>query len=145
MVALEELRSEAGRQVVLDEKRRWSEKDCLRHFVDEWNTSQFKPSSKSGFWRTVTATTARLGLGSGPASLLSCCYTNLFKVGPGAGNPSMSFRTVQTASSIKLLSEEIVVFDPRRVLVISGQDWFDGFAKGLDLPTRNLTDTCVQV
>jgi hypothetical protein len=119
------------------------EEDCLRDFVDGWNTSGFKRSSSSGFWRTVRAIAQRLGLGSGPESVLSCCYTNLFKVGPKEDNPSRSFRTVGTSSSIKLLREEIAIFNPHRVLVISGQDWFDEFAKGLDLSGPKLTDTYV--
>ena len=137
-VELAELRSESRRRAVLDEKRRWSEEDRLGDFVAGWNTSGFKRSSRSGFWRTVCATAGRLGLGSGPESLLSCCYTNLFKISGEKGNPSVSFRSVEIASSIELLRKEVAVFNPHRVLVISGHDWFHQFAKGLALSERRL-------
>jgi len=139
-VAREELRSEGGRRAALDKTRRRSESDCMREFVDEWYTSQDKRPSRSGFWRTAQQTAERLGLGVGPASLHGICYTNLFKIAPETGNPARGFRRLQIEISVNLLRDEIAAFDPRRILVVSGQDWVDEFAKRLHLPMSCVID-----
>ena len=107
-----------------------------------WVTDQWKDArpghstGRSPFWRVVRFVVDRLNLGDierddWPSAL---AWTNLYKVAPKAGgNPIQRLKTAQEPGVFELIQREIAEFAPRRVLVLTGLDWFTPFAAQVGL------------
>ena len=69
------------------------------------------------------------------------CYSNLLKVGLTEKNitPPVSLRKMQLPCNIRLLQQELEEISPRRVLVLTGTEWFRPFADKLGLKIRGYT------
>jgi hypothetical protein len=99
----------------------------------QWQASDTYNTARSAFWRTAKTVSDPDGRHPGDwASRL--CWSNLYKVAPFAGrNPSASLRRAQRGQCLALLRLELAAFRPRRVLVMTGLDWFREFADLLEL------------
>ena len=66
------------------------------------------------------------------------CWSNLLKVGPDSMQirPSAALKRAQQIHGTRLIEHELSEFNPRRVLVLSGRDWFEPFAEGLGLQVK---------
>jgi hypothetical protein len=47
--------------------------------------------------------------------------------------PGTALKDVQLSLGISLIAQEVAEFNPRRVLVLAGRNWFSPFGKGLGL------------
>src|SRR4051794_40667963 len=57
------------------------------------------------------------------------CWSNLLKVGPSSmqTQPPAMLKKVQLSHGIRLITQELAEFNPRRVLVLAGRNWFNPF------------------
>jgi hypothetical protein len=135
----------AGRRRIVERTRANSEPadGCPLAWVGEcWGAPRGTYNSKlSAFWRTARAVFAEGGDLDWPSRL---CWSNLYKVAPSAGgNPSRSARAAQVDAAARLLRHEVGSYKPRRLLVLTGRDWFEPFAERLALHvawTRGLVE-----
>lgn len=99
----------------------------------QWQLSRVYNTANSAFWRTAKAVSDPTG--RFPESWASrLCWSNLYKVAPfNGGNPSAKLKQAQLARCVELLRLEVDTFRPRRMLVMTGLDWFKQFADALQL------------
>ncbi len=66
------------------------------------------------------------------------CYSNLLKIAPEALEeaPSTFLRRAQLPHCIQLLQRELAEWKPRRILVLTGKDWFAPFGEALGVNMR---------
>jgi hypothetical protein len=89
---------------------------------------------KKAFWRVVKEVVGGLRIAnveddSWPAYI---AWTNLYKISPCAGgNPSDPFCDAQLGSCVKILKEEVMLWNPRRILFLTGLNWADQFLEEL--------------
>jgi hypothetical protein len=77
--------------------------------------------------------------GAGPEWSSQLCWTNLFKVSPAQGrNPSGTLRRAQQTGCAELLAQELLEWQPERVLVLTGWSWFAPFASRLGVDVRQV-------
>lgn len=85
---------------------------------------------KSAFWRVIRGVVAESGIAdtdesSWPSHLV---WSNLYKVAPEeGGNPGGALRQIQLSHCIALLQQEIDVYLPRRLLLLTGLGWAEPF------------------
>jgi hypothetical protein len=104
--------------------------------TDLWGAPDGYNTRRSAFWRVlrrILAADPRTA--SDPEHWSSrLVWTNLYKVSPAAGwNPGADLQRAQRASAIELLKLELVAFEPRRVLALTG-GWIEPFLGDLALP-----------
>ena len=105
--------------------------DRMAWVGDLWGATSGYNTRRSAFWRVLR----RISGGADaredwPSRLV---WTNLYKVSPAAGwNPGANLQRAQRASACELLSLELEVFAPRRVLALTG-GWIAPFTDGLGL------------
>lgn len=114
----------------------------LRWVSDHWGVNEedvYNPA-KSAFWRVIKRVTAGIGIdGDDWSSYLA--WTNLYKVAPAAGgNPGGRLCRVQRPACIDLLQWELKTCKPKRVLVLTGWNWFGEMAEGLGFEAEATTD-----
>ena len=131
----------AGRAAILAQARSASESavECPLAWVGK-QAGPTEPgvynTNRSAFWRVTRAVVCRLHEWEPPPPDWSSyvCWTNLYKIAPaGGGNPGGKLEEVQRDLSGDLLQREIAAFEPRRVLVLTGRNWFEPFAARLSL------------
>ncbi len=97
-------------------------------------------TNASAFWRVIKRVSleGNHDLRRAAAWPSWICYSNLHKVAPDSRyiKPSAAFKRMQLSHSIRLIAQELIEFNPRRVLVLAGQDWFSPFEEGLGLKIK---------
>lgn len=96
--------------------------------------SDYKPNKKpynpnrSAFWRTIKKVVGELGIAdteeqNWPSHLV---WSNLYKVSPkNGGNPGITLCKVQHRGCVELLRRELKIYQPKRVLFLTGADWME--------------------
>ena len=89
-------------------------------------------TKKSAFWRTVRGVVSGLGLSGKESTDWPDCivWSNLYKVAPkDGGNPSSRLCSLQEQYCKELLSAEIELYKPKRIIFSTGYDWAAPFIK----------------
>ncbi len=98
--------------------------------INDKKRKKYNPA-RSAFWRVIRAVAADLEI-DGPKWSSRLAWSNLYKVSPAhGGNPSGRLCRAQRAACIELLWGEIETLAPRRILVLTGWNWFGEMADGL--------------
>lgn len=106
--------------------------ECPMQWVtDSWGNSNVEYNPKrSAFWRTVYRVLQELMIADQddlkwPSKLV---WSNLYKISPeSGGNPNDMLCSIQFDDCVKLIQMELRAFNPKRVLFLTGNNWFDGF------------------
>ena len=91
-------------------------------------------TKKSAFWRVIREVVsesciANTDEGTWPSHLV---WSNLYKVAPEeGGNPSNTLCEIQLPGCISLLQQEISIYLPRRLLLLTGRDWAKPFLENI--------------
>ncbi len=124
----------AGRSDIRTMTFRASQRDCggcpMLWVSTTWGASEGYNTKRSAFWRVTRRAVNDLGicdhnLPSWPSSLT---WTILYKLAPaGGGNPSGGLIRLQHDLCIELLRQEILDYQPARLLFLAGLDWGEPF------------------
>jgi hypothetical protein len=134
-------------EVVKNTREAWGEENqCPMEWVVDPNRGYGAKGRKrpaataSAFWRVTRSVVHGLvpaATGSDTTWPSFVCWTNLYKVSPAAGgNPTPGFRTAQMSLAVRLFQLELAELQPRRVLVMTGRTWFEGFAQRMGLSVQ---------
>lgn len=98
---------------------------------DDYNTN------RSAFWRVIKAIVIKIGTPD-DSGTWACrtAWSNIAKVSPSQnkdGNPSNLLRSAQVAGCVNLLKLEVRELQPKRVLIIAGEDWYRPFTSPFNL------------
>ena len=135
----------AGRLKILGRARSYSEADkrCPLLWVTDRAGDPEYNTNASAFWRVIRRISLegnydRQRANSWPSWI---CWSNLLKVAPASMRiqPSSALKRAQLSIGIQLITQELAEFNPRRVLVLAGQDWFSPYSQGLGLNVKWLT------
>jgi hypothetical protein len=103
--------------------------------TDHWGNPRPKyNTATSAFWRVIREVTDRLEIAdtnepSWPSHLV---WSNLYKVSPNpVGNPSAALCRIQLPGCLELLELEMSIYRPRRLLMLTGEDWANPFLERL--------------
>lgn len=132
------------RQRVLKRTRGHSEPRqlCPLLWVTDQAGSVESSTNASAFWRVIKRVTLE---GNRDQERVEAwpswiCWSNLLKIAPKSMKtpPPAPLKQVQLPYGVRLLAQELDEFNPRRVLVLAGADWFSPFAQdlGLDVTWR---------
>ena len=94
--------------------------------------------SRSAFWRTTRAVVGNLRISdiNGVDWSSYLVYSNLYKLSPqGGGNPSGLLRSAQQSACVEMLALELCIYKPRRLLFLTGDNWFGPFRGALGTTT----------
>ena len=109
--------------------------DCcpLTWVRDGWGATEGYNTKKSAFWRVARRTLIDLDIASEtmPNWASHLVWSNLYKVAPDGGNPSQRVCAAQELGCIDLLREEIRIYQPKRLLFMTGL-WATPFLKALN-------------
>lgn len=134
---LEQLQTPDGRAQVVEETLRVSNavNRCPLLWVsDDSDNCDSYNTRKSAFWRVVRCVVRDLGIAdivdqSWPSHLI---WTNLYKLAPAVGrNPSTTLVGIQFQDCLELLEAEVTEWKPKRILLLTGIDWAEGFLSRL--------------
>ncbi|MEW6381165.1 MAG: hypothetical protein AB1611_16375 [bacterium] len=87
-------------------------------------------TKKSAFWRTIQRVILNLQIATDSATdwPSRITWTNLYKVSPAkGGNPYSTLMELQRPFCGKLLRQEIIESAPKRLLFLTGINWFEPF------------------
>ncbi len=107
------------------------------------DTKRLYCTRTSAFWRVIRHVIRNIPF---PQSLWDewpnqVAWTNLYKVSPSSGgNPSTSLQDVQLTYCQQLLRREIEVWQPRRILFLSGYGWMKRFCDALGIEGEKTED-----
>lgn len=109
-------------------------KECLSDWVQEcWENRNGYNTKGSAFWRTTKGITSKLNISTQEDWASSIVWSNLYKIAPfEGGNPSDSLRERTRKDCIHILKAEIEILNPKRIVFLTGANWFDDFAEGLE-------------
>jgi hypothetical protein len=143
--------TEVAREVLVNEQRETQHADG-EHCPMSWVVSHCNlpspadPMAKrpyntnaSPFWRASRAFAGRAGFVGDDGADWSChlAWTNLYKVAPvRGGNPNLRTRERQRKACIDLFELELDTLSPRCVLVLTGPDWYRGFAPSVAMASQ---------
>ena len=117
-----------GKDLMLDIIRYWHE-PVPESICEGYQGYRF---NRSAFFRVTRSVIEKLTTTTPEDWAAHLIWTNLYKVSPaGGGNPPSSLATLLFERSAALLSTEIVVCRPKRVLFLTGRDWVDPFLEHL--------------
>ncbi len=89
-------------------------------------------TKKSAFWRVIHRVFEGL-LGHSNDWPSHLVWTNLYKISPNiGGNPTGELLNLQHDICIKILKAEIELYQPKRVLFLTGSDWAKDFLSALE-------------
>lgn len=84
--------------------------------------------NKSAFWRVVKNILSKLKITNSDIWSSYLVWTNLYKIAPAqGGNPTEKMCKAQLGNCLSLLKNEIDFFKPKRILFLTGYDWFKDF------------------
>ncbi|EIP97787.1 hypothetical protein OpiT1DRAFT_02235 [Opitutaceae bacterium TAV1] len=110
--------------------------DCLSDWVQEcWENRDRKGynTKRSAFWRTIKGIVNKSNISNEEDWASSIVWSNLYKISPfEGGNPSNSLCERTRKDCINILKAEIEVLNPRRIVFLTGSDWFGDFEEELE-------------
>lgn len=69
------------------------------------------------------------------------CWSNLYKIAPlKTGNPLKSSKNIQKRHCTKLLEIELKVYNPKYVLVVAGNEWYEPFINCLGIEVDGVSE-----
>lgn len=108
--------------------------DCPLAWVKNRWTPQEKGNyctKKSAFWRMIYKTMCGLNLKEDWTSKI--IWSNLYKVAPAENrNPSTQLKRAQREYCIHIFEEEITMWRPRNLLLLTGMDWANPIIKEIE-------------
>ncbi len=102
----------------------------MRWVTDGWGAGNGYNTHGSAFWRVSKGVIEGLNVANFEPENWSShlVWSNLYKVSPAAsGNPWNWLRDIQLAGCIDLFQLEIQIYQPSRLLLITGADWAGPF------------------
>lgn len=82
----------------------------------------------SAFWRVIRGVSIQIMQAENSRWTERLVWSNLYKIAPSeGGNPSKKLCELQEAAAIKLMAEELRVYRPRRLLLLTGNSWAGSF------------------
>jgi hypothetical protein len=109
----------------------------LAWVANQWGTREEYNPARSAFWRVIRRVQDGLGLSVSREWSSDLAWSNLYRVAPSdGGNPPASLMRVQHRACSDLLVREIEELVPRRILFLTGADWFSPFAGTLGLVAK---------
>lgn len=108
----------------------------MRWVTQRWGVGNGYNTRRSAFWRCIRTVVRDLGIADvedagWPSHLV---WSNLYKVSPaGGGNPSNVLREIQLPGCAQLITLELCVYRPSRVLFLTGVDWAAPFLEAAEL------------
>jgi len=101
--------------------------DEMAWVVNRWGNSDGYNTNRSPFWRVSKSVLESLTEPNEDWSSY-LAWSNLYKVSPvSGGNPSNRLCDAQLAGCIKLFNHELDAYKPKRLLMITGNNWATGF------------------
>jgi hypothetical protein len=127
------------RRAYLDRAKKKADEDPLQWVIDSFkarkgeNGENLYNSRKSAFWRVIRHVMSDLDLVEKQSQWSTeLVWTNLYKVAPLApGNPSGRLQKAERRACVEILRLQIDVYAPRRLLFLTGADWFNPFGDAL--------------
>ena len=107
--------------------------------TDRWGNDHAYNSKRSAFWRVTRAVVDNLHIANidesnWPSHLV---WSNLYKVAPAdGGNPSDTLCDIQFTGCQSLLELELSLYNPKRLLFLTGLDWAKPFMENICDLTR---------
>ena len=134
--AIDQLQDPGERRRLIDQTRDDAEPTdrCRMLWVTDLGgrTGHRYNTNRSAFWRVLRSlSTDVLGADAAdwPSSL---AWTNLYKLAPAGGwNPAADLQVAQREAAIALLRMEIETLRPRRILALTGGNWFWPFREAV--------------
>jgi hypothetical protein len=130
---------------------------CPMEWVsNQWGSqaesTNYYNTKKSSFWRVTRKVLTELNIVKNDDERWSShlVWSNLYKVAPSSGgNPSKTLRDIQMPVCKYFLREELSNYHPRRVLLLTGQNWAEPFLKDIEtssttIPAFKYVETCSQ-
>jgi hypothetical protein len=119
---------EHAKMKITDQPLQWVA-DSFQARRDESGNKLYS-TRNSAFWRVIHRVMSDMAIIAGgsqwPTQLV---WTNLYKVAPlSAGNPLAKLQNVQRSVCGDILRGEISAYTPKRLLFLTGADWFHPFA-----------------
>lgn len=109
----------------------------MRWVTEAWGRGGGKYSTaRSAFWRLTRRVLALVDADSrsDPLWASRLAWSNLAKLAPClGGNPGGQLLELQRRLGPRLLAEEIAELEPKRILVLAGEWWFEPFGAALGL------------
>ena len=102
---------------------------------EQWGLGASYNTRRSAFWRVIRRVTEGLNIAGKDAENWPChlVWSNLYKVSPSdGGNPSGQLCNRQFAGCSDLFQLELNTYRPKRLLLLTGSNWADGFLPDLD-------------
>lgn len=105
--------------------------NCPLEWVESsWGSSDGYNSKRSAFFRVIRGLSLNINQ-LDPDEwrwATKLVWSNLYKIAPsGGGNPSNSLAGYQFDACNNLLKAEIEEYQPKCIVFLTGEDWFDGF------------------
>lgn len=107
----------------------WVKKRWMKKVKGNYSTK------RSAFWRVINKTITQLEPHlkieqEWPSKII---WSNLYKIAPVDNkNPNTKLQRVQRDNCIKIIREEILTWQPKRILFLTGFDWAKHFIEGID-------------
>lgn len=104
------------------------QRDPMAWVANDWGAEDHYNPARSAFWRAIRQTVSGLGIAdiNDPHAPWSShlVWSNLYKISPtNGGNPGAALMNAQHAGCRILLSHELCVFRPKRILFLTGWNW----------------------
>ena len=111
-----------------------------------WGSKKDYNTRRSQFWRVIRSVSRSIIPEAQPTDWYShIIWTNLYKVSPHkTGNPSGHLLRNQFATCVDLLSTEIKLWNPRRILFLTGHGWARPFLDKLGCPVSVGKDSPIE-
>ena len=122
---------------VLDEMN--TEKD-LAVEISKWESEGKYFTGGSQFWR-VGQRIAKSVLNRDDKVFDNVLYSNLYKVASNGKNPSQRMMNATIENCINILKIEIEIFQPKKILFLTGHDWIEPFGKELNFKKTDTSDS----
>lgn len=104
----------------------------LEATIADWATKKKYSITRSQFWR-VGRRIAKSVTGRNEREFDNVLYSNLYKVGSDGKNPTPKMIDATQENCIKILQLEIEIFQPKRILLLTGCDWAKPFIENLKI------------
>ncbi len=123
----------------------------MKWITDHWgletevNKNGFEYNmKKSAFWRVIKEILSELKITSAEDWASHLVWSELYKIASNkGGNPSAKLLNAQFEKCKKVLNEEIIEFKPKRILFLTGYDWFKDF-ENLGFNRDNIESSLVE-
>jgi len=115
-----------------------NKEDQLNWVRDHWKTEKKYQTSRSAFWRTIQKIIVNSNTGTETNWNQKIVWSNLFKISNINGNPRTSLIKLTKVENRDLLNAEILHYNPKFIVFLTGIDWFKHL---FDIDDRNKITT----